>query len=158
MIKKVTTEGASWNDVPWKFEAGTPNIADVIGLGAAIDYLGALGMPNVRAHEMEITEYALRRLRQLEQVTLYGPPSAADRGGVVSFNYPDIHPHDLGTVLDRQGVAVRAGHHCAQPLMQSLGITGTARASFYVYNTPEEVDALIDGLAEAKAFFGNDRR
>jgi cysteine desulfurase/selenocysteine lyase len=158
MIKKVTTDGASWNDIPWKFEAGTPSIGDVIGMGAAVDYLSALGMENVRAHEMEITEYALRRLRQLERVTVYGPPSATERGGVVSFNYPDIHPHDLGTVLDRQGVAVRAGHHCAQPLMRSLGVSGTARASFYVYNTLEEVDALIEGLAEAKAFFGNDSR
>lgn len=158
MIKKVTTEGTTWNDVPWKYEAGTPSIGDVIGLGAAIDYLNGLGMENVRAHEIEITEYALRRLRQLEQVTIYGPASAAKRGGVVSFNYPDIHPHDVGTVLDRQGVAVRAGHHCAQPLMRSLGISGTARASFYVYNTLEEVDALIEGLAEAKAFFRNDSR
>ena len=155
MIKRVTQEDAIWNDVPWKFEAGTPNIADVIGLGVAIDYLSGLGMENVRAHEMEISEYALRRLRQLEEVIIYGPPDAADRGGVISFNYPDLHPHDIGTVLDRHGVAVRAGHHCAQPLMQHLDVSGTVRASFYVYNTLDEVDVLVDALGQAHAFFSN---
>ncbi len=156
MIKRVTFEDATWNDVPWKFEGGTPNIADVIAFGAAIDYLDGLGMDNVRAHEMQITEYALRRMRQLEEVTVYGPPDTADRGGVVSFNYPDLHPHDVGTVLDRHGVAVRAGHHCTQPLMRSLGISGTVRASFYVYNTLEEVDVMVDALGRARAFFSND--
>ncbi|MCH8919232.1 MAG: cysteine desulfurase [Chloroflexi bacterium] len=155
MIKRVTQEDAIWNDVPWKFEAGTPNIADVIGLGVAIDYLSGLGMENVRAHEMEISEYALRRLRQLEEVIIYGPPDPADRGGVISFNYPDLHPHDIGTVLDRHGVAVRAGHHCAQPLMQHLDVSGTVRASFYVYNTLDEVDVLVDALGQAHAFFSN---
>ncbi|MEE9127839.1 MAG: cysteine desulfurase [Planctomycetota bacterium] len=156
MIKRVTLEDATWNDVPWKFEAGTPNIADVIGLGAAIDYLNDLGMENVRAHEMEVTEYALRRIRQMEEVIIYGPPDSADRGGVISFNYPDLHPHDVGTVLDRHGVAIRAGHHCNQPLMRCLGVSGTARASFYVYNTLEEVDVLVDALGQARAFFSND--
>jgi len=158
MIKRVTFEDATWNDVPWKFEAGTPNIADVIGLGAAIDYLSGLGMENVRSHEVEVTEYALRRLRQMEEIIIYGPPDAADRGGVISFNYPDLHPHDVGTVLDRHGVAVRAGHHCAQPLMRHLGVSGTVRASFYVYNTLEEADVLMDALSQARAFFSNDTR
>ncbi|MDP2675652.1 MAG: cysteine desulfurase [Dehalococcoidia bacterium] len=155
MIRRVTEEGATWNDIPWKFEAGTPNIADVIAFGAAIDYLDALGMENVRAHEIEITEYALNRLRELEGLIIYGPPDAADRGGVVSVNYADLHPHDIGTILDRHGVAVRAGHHCAQPLMRSLGVAGTARASFYVYNTLEEVDVLVDALSKARSFFAN---
>ena len=158
MIKRVTQEDAIWNDVPWKFEAGTPNIADVIGFGVAIDYLNGLGMENVRAHEMEMSEYALRRLRQLEEVIIYGPPDPADRGGVISFNYPDLHPHDIGTVLDRHGVAVRAGHHCAQPLMSHLDVSGTVRASFYVYNTLAEVDVLVDALGQAYAFFSNDRK
>jgi len=156
MIRRVTLEGATWNDVPWKFEAGTPNIADVIAFGAAIDYLTTLGMENVRAHEVEITDYCLRRLRQLENLIIYGPPDANDRGGVVSLNYPDLHPHDIGTILDRHGVAIRAGHHCTQPLMRRLGVSGTARASFYVYNTPQEVDVLIDALKAARAFFSND--
>ncbi|MCH8346506.1 MAG: cysteine desulfurase [Chloroflexi bacterium] len=158
MIKRVTQEDAIWNDVPWKFEAGTPNIADAIGLGVAIDYLSGLGMENVRAHEMEISEYALRRFRQMEEVIIYGPPDPADRGGVISFNYPDLHPHDIGTVLDRHGVAVRAGHHCAQPLMRHLDVSGTVRASFYVYNTLREVDVLVDALGEARAFFSNDTK
>jgi cysteine desulfurase/selenocysteine lyase len=156
MIKRVTLEDATWNDVPWKFEAGTPNIADVIAFGVAIDYLTGLGMENVRAHEMEITDFALRRLRQMEEVIIYGPLDVAGRGGVVSFNYPDLHPHDIGTILDREGVAIRAGHHCNQPLMRSLGVSGTARASFYVYNTLEEVDVLVEALGKARAFFSND--
>jgi cysteine desulfurase/selenocysteine lyase len=158
MISKVTLEETTWNEVPWKFEAGTPNIADVIALGAAIDYLEALGMERVRLHEMELTDYALKRLRQLEDIVIYGPPDARQRGGVVSFNLPDIHPHDVGTVLDRYGVAIRTGHHCNQPLMNRLGIWGTARASFYVYNTPEEVDTLVEALREVRAYFRNDAR
>jgi len=153
MIRKVTFEGATWNDLPWKFEAGTPNIADAIAFGSAIDYLDALGMDNVRRHEVEVTAYALERLRALDDVTLYGPADPEERGGVVSFNFGDLHPHDVGTILDRQGVAIRAGHHCTQPLMRCLGVTGTARASFYVYNTQEEVDVLIEGLKAARDFF-----
>ncbi len=156
MIRRVTFEGATWNDLPWKFEAGTPNIADVIAFGAAIDYLNEIGMENIRAHEMEITEYALRRLGELDDITLYGPPDVGDRGGVVSFNLRDLHPHDVGTVLDRHGVAIRAGHHCTQPLMRSLGISGTARASFYLYNTLAEVDVLVEAVKAARAFFRND--
>ena len=153
MIRKVTFEGATWNDLPWKFEAGTPNIADVIAFGAAIDYLNGLGMDNVREHEIEITEYALSRLGQFDDITLYGPPDPRERGGVVSFNFGDLHPHDIGTVLDRHGVAIRAGHHCTQPLMRTLGISGTARASFYVYNTLEEVEVLVEALEAARDFF-----
>jgi cysteine desulfurase/selenocysteine lyase len=153
MIRKVTLEGATWNDLPWKFEAGTPNIADVIAFGSAIDYLDALGMDNVRRHEVEVTTYAMERLRRLDDVTLYGPDEPDQRGGVVSFNYGDLHPHDVGTILDRHGVAIRAGHHCTQPLMRCLGVTGTARASFYIYNTKDEVDALIEGLKAARDFF-----
>jgi cysteine desulfurase/selenocysteine lyase len=158
MIKRVTLQDATWNDIPAKFEAGTPNIADVVAFRAALDYLEGLGMENVRAHETEITEYALRRLRQLERATVYGPPNASDRGGVVSFNYGDLHAHDVGTILDRQGVAIRAGHHCSQPLMQALGVPGTVRASFYVYNTPEEVDVMIEALGRADSVFGDDSR
>jgi cysteine desulfurase/selenocysteine lyase len=155
MIRRVRLEGANWNDVPWKFEAGTPNIADVIAFSAALDYLTALGMDNVRAHEEELTGYALRRLRQREELIIYGPLDASRRGGVVSFNYPDIHPHDVGTILDREGVAIRAGHHCAQPLMNRFGVAGTVRASFYIYNTVEEVDALLQGIEKVRAFFGD---
>jgi cysteine desulfurase/selenocysteine lyase len=156
MISKVTLEETTWNEVPAKFEAGTPNIADVIAFGAAIDYLNDLGMPAVREHEKEITAYTLRRLRQLEDVIIYGPPDVEDRGGVVSFNYPDLHPHDIGTLLDSQGVAIRAGHGCNQPLMRSLGIPGVSRASFYVYNTLEEVDVFIDALTTTRDFFSRD--
>jgi cysteine desulfurase/selenocysteine lyase len=152
MIRKVTFEGATWNDLPWKFEAGTPNIADVIAFGSAIDYLSELGMDNVRQHEAEITAYALDRMATIPDIILYGP-DASQRGGVVSFNIPHLHPHDIGTVLDRHGVAIRSGHHCTQPLMRCLGISGTARASFYVYNTPEEVDALVDAVKAAREYF-----
>jgi cysteine desulfurase/selenocysteine lyase len=153
MIAKVTLDETTWNEVPAKFEAGTPNIADVIAFGAAIDYLADLGMANVRAHEEEITAYALRRLRQLESLTIYGPEGVDKRGGVISFNYPDVHPHDVGTVLDRHGVAIRSGHGCNQPLMRRLGIAGVARASFYVYNTLEEVDVMIEALGEVGTRF-----
>ncbi len=153
MIRKVTLDGATWNDLPWKFEAGTPNIADVIAFGSAIDYLEALGMENVRRHEIEVITYALERLRAMEDVTLYGPEDPDRRAGVASFNFGDLHPHDVGTILDRHGVAIRAGHHCTQPLMRCLGVTGTARASFYIYNTREEVDVLIEGLKAARDFF-----
>jgi cysteine desulfurase/selenocysteine lyase len=156
MIKKVTYEDATWNDLPWKFEAGTPNIADVIAFGAAIDYLSDVGMDEVRRHEVEITDYALRRLAELDDMTIYGPRDVSQRGGVVSFNYGNLHPHDVGTILDRHGVAIRAGHHCTQPLMRQLGVSGTARASFYLYNTAEEVDVLVEGLQAAREFFTDD--
>ncbi len=153
MIRTVTLDGSTWNDLPYKFEAGTPNIADAIGLGAAVDYLTELGMDEIGAHESALTEYALGRLAEMESVRVYGPLDATDRGGVISFNIDAIHPHDAGTVLDQRGVAVRAGHHCAQPLMARYGLAATTRASFYLYNTREEVDLLVDAIRDAERFF-----
>lgn len=158
MIREVHYDRATWNELPWKFEAGTPNIADVIAFGAAIDYLSNLGMTNVRTHEVGLTRYALEVLQDLGDIKIYGPLKAEDRGGVVAFNFADIHPHDLGTVLDHEGVAIRAGHHCAQPLMRRLGAVATARASFYIYNIPEEIETLSEALKKARKFFGNDQR
>src|SRR3990170_390625 len=154
MIARVLLEESTWNEVPWKYEAGTPNIADVIAFGAALEYLRGLGMDEVRAHEVEMTAYALDALSSIPEVAIYGPPDAESRGGVVSFNLGDLHPHDLGTVLDHHGVAVRAGHLCAQPLMRRLGVVATARASFYVYNRREEIDVLVEGIQQAARFFG----
>ncbi len=153
MIRRVQLEESTWNDVPWKFEAGTPNIGDVCAFSAALDYLSDLGMENVRAHEIELTQEAVRRLANVPGITIYGPESAASKGGVVAFNIEDIHPHDLGTVLDREGVAIRAGHHCAQPLMKRLDVVATGRASFYVYNEAKEFDALIEGIEAAVRLF-----
>jgi cysteine desulfurase/selenocysteine lyase len=155
MIKRVTYETSTYADLPHKFEAGTPNIADVIAFGAAIDYLEGLGMDAVRAHEIGITQYAIDALSAVEGVTLYGPKDARDKGGAVAFNYGDLHAHDLSQVLDQEAIAIRAGHHCAQPLMRRLDCVATARASFYIYNTREEVDALVDGLGAADRIFGN---
>jgi cysteine desulfurase/selenocysteine lyase len=155
MIADVQLTSATWNEIPWKFEAGTPNIADVIAFGEALAYLERLGMERVRAHEQELTAYALSRLEAIEGIILYGPRAdVAERGGVVSFNLDGLHPHDVGTVLDAEGVAIRAGHHCAKPLMRRLGVAATARASFYLYNTPEEVDRLVAALHTVRAFFG----
>jgi len=153
MIARVQLEESTWAEVPHKFEAGTPDIAGVIALGAAIDYLEGLGMENIRAHEKQITGYALERLSALPGITIYGPKNADERVGVVSFNYGDIHPHDVSQVLDQHGVAIRASHHCAQPLMRRLDCAATARASFYLYNTPSEVDALYFALEETGRFF-----
>jgi cysteine desulfurase/selenocysteine lyase len=153
MIREVHLDRATWNDIPWKFEAGTPNIAQVIGLGAAVDYLESIGMESVRAHEIELTSYALRALHQIG-AHVYGPKDAKLKGGVAAFTYCLIHPHDLAQVLDSEGVAIRAGHHCAQPLMRRLGVPSTARASFYLYNTQEDVDALVAALEKARHFFG----
>ena len=139
--------------MPQKFEAGTPNIADTIAFGAAVDYLQGLGMENVRAHERILVSYALEALGELDGMRIFGPLDPEIRGGVVSFYYDDIHPHDLGTVVDQDGVAIRAGHHCCQPLMRRLGVPATARASFYIYNTPEEVDVLVHALKKAKELF-----
>ena len=154
MILTVSMEQSTWADVPAKFEAGTPNIADAIGLGAAVDYLSALGMDEVRRHELEITEYALRRLSDVPGVSIYGPAEASDRGGVVSFELEGVHPHDIGQFLDTRGVAIRTGHHCAQPVMAALDIPATARASFYIYNTTAEVEELAAALEATSAFFG----
>lgn len=156
MVLAVSYEKASWNDLPMRFEAGTPNIADAIALGAAVDYLQALGMDNVRKHEIDLTAYALNAFKELEEeLDVYGPKDARKRGGIVSFHHPDVHPHDLGTVLDRRGIAIRTGHHCAMPMVQSLGVAATARASMYLYNTEAEIDLLVDALKEALRYFGN---
>ncbi|MEM1941821.1 MAG: cysteine desulfurase, partial [Candidatus Nitrosocaldus sp.] len=153
MIREVHKYDAVWNDLPWKFEAGTPNIADVIGFGAAIDYLDAIGMENVRAYEHELTEYMLSRLMEVKGLRLYGSREADRRGAVFSFNLADIHPHDLATILDEDGIAIRSGHHCAQPLMERLGVAATSRASLYIYNTREEIDRFIDSLERARLIF-----
>ena len=153
MIREVHTTGASWKDLPYKYEAGTPNISGAIGLGVAVDYLRALGMKNVHEHEKEITRYALNRMKQLEGLELYGPMDVDRRVGVISFNLGDIHPHDLASILDEEGVAIRSGHHCAQPLMEFLQLPATSRASFYIYNTKEEVDVFIEALEKARKLF-----
>ncbi len=152
MIKTVRVEGTTYHDLPWKFEAGTQAIAEVIGLGAAVDYLSALGMDTVRAHEREITEYAYEALSDVEGLTLFGPPPSR-RAGVISFAVEGIHPHDLATIADRDQVCLRAGHHCAMPLMTRLGVAATARASFYVYTQKDEVDRLVGSIKEAQRIF-----
>lgn len=158
MIKSVHLRESEWNDVPYKFEAGTPNMAEAIGLGVAVDYLGGLGMENVHGHEQVMAGYALERLPSVPNLRIYGPP-ADERGGVITFNLIRdgellIHPHDLASILDREGIAIRAGHHCAQPLMEHYGVPATARASFYVYNTEAEVDYLVEALFKAQSIFG----
>jgi len=152
MIKTVRVEGTTYHELPWKFEAGTQAIAEVIGLGAAVDYLTTLGMDAVRAHEREITEYAFEALSDVEGLTLYGPPPSR-RAGVISFSVDGIHPHDLATIADRDQVCLRAGHHCAMPLMTRLGVAATARASFYVYTQKDEVDRLVGSIKEAQRIF-----
>jgi cysteine desulfurase/selenocysteine lyase len=155
MILNVTQEGFTANEIPWKFEAGTPPIAEMIGLGAAVDYLENLGMDNIVAHETQLTGYALRTLgdRFGEDLIIHGPQDLTIRGGVLSLCYKDVHPHDLSQVLDERGVCVRAGHHCAKPLMRLLGVGATARASLYLYNDESDVDALADALEAAGQFF-----
>ncbi len=154
MIREVHLRRTEYNDVPWKFEAGTPDIAAAIGLGAAVDYLSGLGMERVREHERALTAYALETLPQeAPGTTIYGPPSADERGGVVTFNLPDIHPHDVATLLDREAVAIRAGHHCTMPLHERLGLDASARASFNVYSTTDDIDRLAAGLAHVRQVF-----
>ncbi|RMF35578.1 MAG: aminotransferase class V-fold PLP-dependent enzyme, partial [Chloroflexi bacterium] len=152
MILRVDWHSAEWNELPWKYEAGTPAIAEGIGLGAAVDYLRGIGMETVRAHEEAIVAYALERLEEIPGVRVYGPP-AEERGGVVAFTLEEAHPHDISTLLDREGIAVRAGHHCAMPLHKKLGLGATTRASFYIYSIPSEVDRLVDALYRVKALF-----
>ena len=152
MIRTVRIEGTTYHDLPWKFEAGTQAIAEVIGLGAAVDYLSGLGMDAVRAHELEITEYAYEAMSEVDGLTVYGPPPSR-RAGVISFSLDGIHPHDLATIADRDQVCLRAGHHCAMPLMTRLGVAATARASFYVYTQKEEVDRLVSSIKEAQRIF-----
>ncbi len=153
MIRDVQLEGSTWNDLPWKFEAGTPSIAEGIGLGAAADYLMNLGMDKIRQHEIELTTYALEKMLQIPDLAIYGPKEAAARGGIIAFNLGEVHPHDLATLLDREAICVRAGHHCCQPLTELLGQTATTRASFYIYNTEEEVDRLVEALYKARKVF-----
>jgi cysteine desulfurase/selenocysteine lyase len=156
MILDVRKEGFTPNDLPWRFEAGTPPITEAIGLGAAVEYLSAIGMDAVRAHEVSLTSYAMRTLNERfgDDIHIFGPKDPAQRGGVISFAYRDIHPHDISQILDQYGVCVRAGHHCAKPLMRRLGVNATARASFALYNDESDVDTLVDALAETAAFFG----
>jgi cysteine desulfurase/selenocysteine lyase len=153
MIKTVHQRSFVPNDVPHKFEAGTPAIAEAVGFGAAVDYLTDIGMGLVAAHEQEMIAYALERLEEIPGVKVFGPP-AEKKGGVAAFTLEGVHPHDVAQILDRSGVAVRAGHHCAQPLHEKFGISATTRASFYLYNLPTEVDKLVDGIYEVKKIFG----
>ena len=153
MIRRVTLEGAEWNDLPWKFEAGTPSIAQGIGLGTAVDYLSAIGMERIKTYEHAIADYALEALNEVRGVQTIGPP-AARRGAVVSFTVQGMHPHDIAELLNREGIAVRAGHHCAMPLHKKLGLVATTRASFYIYNTFKEVDKLVIALRKAQKLFG----
>ncbi len=153
MILEVTYEDANWNKLPYKFEAGTPNIADAIATGAAVDYLNDLGMDNVWLHEQELTVYAMEKFSALNEVKILGPKDPTLRGGVVSFIHETIHPHDLGTALDQQGIAIRTGHHCAMPLIRSFDVVAAARASFYIYNTKSEIDALVNGIRETEGYF-----
>lgn len=152
MIDFVNLYESTWKELPWKFEGGTPIIAGAIGLGAAIDFLEEVGLNNIQAHEHKLAQYALDRLSQVDGITIYGPK---ERAGVVTFNIEDVHPHDVATVVDADGIAIRAGHHCAQPLMKYLNVSSTARASFYLYNTEEEVDKLVSSLIKTKEYFTN---
>ncbi len=153
MIREVHKYETTWNDLPYKFEAGTPNIADVIGFGAAIDYLTKIGMDNVREHEIELTKYAIEKLSEVKGLHIYGTKDISKRGGVISFNFADVHPHDVAQIIDGEGIAVRSGHHCAQVLMERLDVAATSRASFYIYNTKEEVDVLINSLNKVAKVF-----
>src|SRR3989344_1797750 len=154
MISKVTLEKSTWNDLPWKFEAGTPNIEGAIGLGAAVDYLTGLGMENVRKHEIELTRYALDRLSGIQGIRLLGPIDSDKRCGVISFNIGNIPAHDVASILDSEGVEIRSGYNCAEPLARFLGSGPVARVSFYIYNTREEVDRLVEGILKVREVFG----
>jgi cysteine desulfurase/selenocysteine lyase len=153
MIRTVEDDHSTWNELPWKFEAGTSSIADGVGLGAAVDYLSGLGMNAIRAHEQDLTVYALDRLAEIPGVQVHGPSQAGERGGIVSFEMEGLHPHDIAEICNREAVCIRAGHHCAQPLMRVLGVAATARASFQVYNTHADVDRLVEALQKAKSVF-----
>lgn len=155
MIDFVDLYESTWKELPWKFEAGTPIIAGAVGLGAAIDFLEQIGLESIEAHEHKLAAYAMDKLSQIEGMTIYGPKDPGLRAGVVTFNIEDVHPHDVATVLDAEGIAVRAGHHCAQPLMKWLKASATARASFYLYNTEEEIDKLVEGLIKTKEYFSD---
>ncbi len=153
MIREVHLDESRWNDLPYKFEAGTPAVAEGIGLGAAVDYLNALGMENVREHEIQLAAYALERLGSVPGIQIIGPQKAEDRGGVIAFALPNVHPHDVATILDSEGICVRAGHHCAMPLHEHYCLPASTRASFYVYNAPEEIDKLVETLGKVQTIF-----
>jgi len=153
MIREVHKYETTWNDLPYKFEAGTPNIADVVGFGAAIDYLSKIGMDNIRQHEIELTTYAIEKLSSVKGLHIYGTKDISKRGGVISFNFADVHPHDVAQIIDGEGIAIRSGHHCAQVLMERLNVAATSRASFYIYNTKEEIDKLISSLNKVAKVF-----
>ncbi|UII55441.1 cysteine desulfurase [Cytobacillus spongiae] len=155
MIDFVGLYESTWKELPWKFEGGTPIIAGAIGLGAAIDFLEEIGLDQIEAHEHKLAKYALEKMSTIEGMTIYGPMDPEKRAGLVTFNMDDVHPHDVATVLDAEGIAVRAGHHCAQPLMKWLKASATARASFYLYNTEEDIDKLVNGLVKTKEYFSN---
>jgi cysteine desulfurase/selenocysteine lyase len=155
MIKKVWKDHAIWADIPFKFEGGTPNIAGVIGFGKAIEYLEEVGIEEIFNHEKSLVSYAIKRLLELDGIRIYGPIDDKLRLNIISFNYREIHPHDVATILDREGIAIRAGHHCAQPLMDYLGVSATCRVSVYLYNTKEEIDILIEGLRKVDKVFKN---
>jgi cysteine desulfurase / selenocysteine lyase len=155
MIDFVHLQESTWKELPWKFEAGTPIIAGAIGLGAAIDFLNEIGLDNIAEHEHKLAEYALDKMSSVPGMTIYGPLDASKRAGLVTFNISDVHPHDVATVLDAEGIAVRAGHHCAQPLMKWLKASATARASFYLYNTEDDIDKLVEGLVKTKEYFSD---
>lgn len=153
MIKEVDKYNTSYNELPYKFEAGTPNIADVVGFGASIDYLNRIGMSAVRTHEIDLVRYTMERMRDIEGITIYGPLQPSARGGVIAFNLGDIHPHDLATIMDDRGIAIRSGHHCAQVLMRRLQVSATSRVSFYIYNNKEEIDLFVQALYDARRLF-----
>ncbi|MCH7757225.1 MAG: cysteine desulfurase [Thaumarchaeota archaeon] len=153
MIREVHKYETTWNDLPYKFEAGTPSIADVVGFGAAIDYLLKIGMDNIRQHEIELTSYALEKLSSVKGLHIYGTRDISKRGGVISFNFADVHPHDVAQIVDGEGIAIRSGHHCAQVLMERLNVAATSRVSFYIYNTKEEIDKLINSLNKVARIF-----
>ncbi|MDE3091153.1 MAG: cysteine desulfurase [Chloroflexota bacterium] len=153
MIREVYLDHSNWNELPWKFEAGTPAIAEGIGMGAAIDYLNALGMDNVRAHERDLVAYALDKMKDLDGIRILGPLDPDQRGGVIAFAVPEVHPHDVAQIFDREGICVRAGHHCAMPLHEHYGLAATTRASFYIYNVPDEIDKLVETLAKVRRIF-----
>jgi cysteine desulfurase/selenocysteine lyase len=155
MIDFVGLYDSTWKELPWKFEGGTPIIAGAIGLGAAIDFLQEVGLEKILEHEHKLTAYALEKMSTVEGMTIYGPQEAEKRAGVITFNISDVHPHDVATVLDAEGIAVRAGHHCAQPLMKWLNVSATARASFYLYNTEDDIDKLVEGLVKTKEYFSD---
>jgi cysteine desulfurase/selenocysteine lyase len=154
MISTVTMSQSTWAEIPAKFEAGTPNIEGAIAFGAACNYLDNIGMTSIRNHEKELTGFALDRLNSIEEITIFGPSDVEKRGGVISFALQGIHPHDIGQFLDSEGIAIRAGHHCAQPVMSALNVPATARASFYLYNTETEIDHLTDTLKQVVKYFG----